>query len=121
MAVRVRGWAPDAGSGVGAVGGLAVAGAPAVDPGKASPSSPLSSKNATPRSGGPATRRPSSGRPASGTGSSADGLADRAFDLRLLGSRSYEFVDVQSSYLYSPLEVTTRNQAKQQIILLQVS
>jgi hypothetical protein len=42
-------------------------------------------------------------------------------DNRLFGSRSYEFVDVASSMLYSQLEVTTRSQARQQIILLQVN
>ena len=40
-------------------------------------------------------------------------------DERLFGSRSYEFVDVASCLLYSQLEVTTRSQAKQQIVLLQ--
>ena len=40
-------------------------------------------------------------------------------DERILGSRSYEFVDVASCMLYSQLEVTTRAQSKQQIILLQ--
>ncbi len=41
-------------------------------------------------------------------------------DNRLFGSRSYEFVDVSSCMLYSQLEVTTKTQAKQQIVLLQV-
>ena len=40
-------------------------------------------------------------------------------DVRLLGSRSYEFVDISSCLLYPQLEVTTRSQARQQIILLQ--
>ena len=41
------------------------------------------------------------------------------FDERIFGSRSYEFVDVESCMLYSQTEVTTRSQAKQQIILLE--
>ena len=41
------------------------------------------------------------------------------FDERIFGSRSYEFVDVASCMLYSQTEVTTRSQAKQQIILLE--
>lgn len=40
-------------------------------------------------------------------------------DERVFGSRSYEFVDVASCMLYSQLEVTTRIQAKQQMILLE--
>ena len=40
-------------------------------------------------------------------------------DVRLLGSRSYEFVDISRCLLYPQLEVTTRSQARQQIILLQ--
>ena len=44
---------------------------------------------------------------------------DGDVDERLFGSRSYEFVDVASCLLYSQLEVTTRSQAKQQIVLLQ--
>ena len=40
-------------------------------------------------------------------------------DVRLLGSRSYEFMDISSCLLYPQLEVTTRTQARQQIILLQ--
>jgi hypothetical protein len=41
-------------------------------------------------------------------------------DFRLHGSRSYEFIDISACYLYPQLEVTTRGQARQQIILLQV-
>ena len=49
------------------------------------------------------------------------GVAGSGFsDLRLLGSRSHEFVDVASCLLYPQLEVTTRSQARQQVILLQV-
>ena len=40
-------------------------------------------------------------------------------DVRLLGSRSYEFVDIDQCLLYPQLEVTTRSQARQQITLLQ--
>ena len=49
------------------------------------------------------------------------GKTEKDMDERLFGSRSYEFVDVSECMLYSQLEVTTRSQAKQQIILLQVS
>ena len=45
--------------------------------------------------------------------------APEEFDERIFGSRSYEFVDVESCMLYSQTEVTTRSQAKQQIILLE--
>lgn len=44
-----------------------------------------------------------------------------ALDERILGSKSYEFVDVSACMPFSQLEVTTRSQAKQQIILLQVN
>ena len=41
-------------------------------------------------------------------------------DVRLLGSRSFEFIDIAACLLFPQLEVTTRAQARQQIILLQV-
>ena len=47
------------------------------------------------------------------------GKPPEEFDERMFGSRSYEFVDVESCMLYSQTEVTTRAQAKQQIILLE--
>ena len=50
----------------------------------------------------------------------APGKSEKDMDERLFGSRSYLFVNVSECMLYSQLEVTTRSQAKQQIILLQV-
>ena len=49
------------------------------------------------------------------------GKTEKDMDERLFGSRSYEFVDVSECMLYSQLEVTTRAQAQQQMILLEVS
>jgi len=51
-------------------------------------------------------------------GTSSDSNA--TVDVRLLGSRSYEFIDMSSCFLYPQLDVTTRIQARQQIVLLQV-
>lgn len=53
-------------------------------------------------------------------GASGDSAGHQSVDVRLLGSRSYEFIDVSSCFLYPQLDVTTRIQARQQIVLLQV-
>ncbi len=53
-------------------------------------------------------------------GVSSDSAGNQSVDVRLLGSRSYEFIDVSLCYLYPQLDVTTRIQARQQIVLLQV-
>ena len=49
-------------------------------------------------------------------GGSTDG-----YEPRLMGSLSYKYVDVKSNMLHPQLEVTTRIQARQQILLLQVN
>ncbi len=71
-------------------------------------------KNATP---GPMTQTP---RESSTNSANSMAVYDQLQkDFRLFGSRSYEFVDVASCMLYSQMEVTTRTQARQQIVLLQ--
>ena len=69
----------------------------------------------------------SGGNPSSGSNAAKQSMVGKELeqdiqtpqDVRLLGSRSYEFIDISSCLLYPQLEVTTRSQARQQIILLQ--